>query len=215
MIYTSMENKLNSSSKRVLALAIYAGFFLSLACFASNLTNEYLKPLVFSFGLVFIILTGVELFTGDTIAIISAHGQKKIYVRLLVLSYIGNFIGCLICSLMMRLANMNLDIYQAITQTKTSYSAGTMFGKAVLCNICVTLAVYLYSLTSKIVTIMLPIYVFVMCGFEHSIANMFIFLSAPDPNVALVVKNLFFVTLGNLVAGMLFVPLLLKIKKMK
>lgn len=214
MIYTSMENKLKSSNRRILALAVYAGFFLSLACFASNLTNVYLKPLVFSFGLVFIILSGGELFTGNTIAIIKSQNIIKGYVRLLTLSYVGNFVGCLICSLLLRMGNINLDIYQDITQVKTSYGAGEMFAKAMLCNICVTLAVYLYSVTSKIVTIIIPIYVFVMCGFEHSIANMFIFLSASDPNLALVLKNLLFVSLGNLVSGMLFIPLLLKVKNL-
>ena len=95
----------------------------------------------------------------------------------------------------------------------------------ILCNILVCVAVLMtyrsVSVTGKIAALYLPILVFVLCGFEHSVANMYFIpaglLAAADPGYAQAalssgvsfdsltvmngIKNLISVSLGNLAGG--------------
>lgn len=63
------------------------------------------------------------------------------------------------------------------------------------------------SETGKLIIMFWCIFAFVIAGFEHSIANMGIFsityLASGDVSLPLVFRNLFWVTLGNMVGGSL------------
>jgi len=117
----------------------------------------------------------------------------------------------------------------ASAHAKTALPAFEALVRGVLANILVCLAVWLCfsarTVTDKIMAIVLPVAAFVAAGFEHSIANMYgltIALmikhgaqpefwqtigrtSAASPHLTLagVVANLLWVTLGNIIGGML------------
>lgn len=90
-----------------------------------------------------------------------------------------------------------------------------------LCNVLVCLAVWMAqagrSVVDKVVVIIFPITAFVACGFEHSIANMFLipmgFVEGSKSfssrcrvdQLCRIYKNLVPVILGNLAGGSLFV----------
>ena len=92
-----------------------------------------------------------------------------------------------------------------------------LFSKAILCNICVCVAIWcgarLKSEGAKLVMCFCCVTTFVTCGFEHSIANMtFLSIGLMNPNGAAVslmgmIYNLVIVTLGNMVGGIVFVAL--------
>ena len=86
--------------------------------------------------------------------------------------------------------------------------------KAILCNILVCLAVWVAmgstSLGGKAVACFAPVMLFVLCGFEHSIANMYfiptgLFLGAEGDIGAFLLNNLLPVTIGNILGGALIV----------
>ena len=101
-----------------------------------------------------------------------------------VVSYIGNFVGCLILSLIFVWAGASgtADYFAGFINGKLSIPAGQMFFRAVLCNFFVCLAVLcgikLKSESGKFLMIVICISGFVVSGFEHCIANMGIFTVA-------------------------------------
>ena len=110
------------------------------------------------------------------------------------------------------------------------------FVSGILCNILVCLAIFMAGsakdVAGKILAIFFPIWVFVISGFEHCVANMYyipagIFAAQNDAYVAKAqdlygitseqieslcvsgfVNNLFPVTIGNIAGGMFFVGLI-------
>ena len=103
-----------------------------------------------------------------------------------LLAYAGNVIGCLGTLLLVTWAGIG-DLGDGavgetairIAQAKADLSIGEAFARGVLCNALVCLAVWLAmggrSVADKILAILFPITAFVAIGFEHSIANWFLF----------------------------------------
>jgi formate/nitrite transporter len=157
---------------------------------------------VFPVGLILIILTGMELVTGDMMLLPIAISQKKAsFLQLLKVwfwVYIGNLIGSLIYAGIMvygplQSFNTQTGAWTANAFGKTAihiaeakvlpYMAGGALGwlsclvKGIGCNWLVNLAV-IGSLTStsvlgKFFMIWFPIMAFVASGFEHCVANMY------------------------------------------
>jgi len=181
-------------------LAILAGIYIAFGGVFSTLvatqTNsvwpygfvKMLQGLVFSLGLILVIIGGAELFTGNMLMIIPFL-QRKISIgellRNWVSVYLGNFIGSLILALMIVLSGFpNFsnglvgETMVKIADAKLHYSFLQAFMLGTLCNILVCLAVWLCyaanSLVDKAVAIIFPVSAFIAAGFEHSIANMFL-----------------------------------------
>jgi len=189
---------------------------------------------VFPVGLIAIVLTGMELFTGDCMLVPMASLQRKavwskvLYVWFWV--YIGNFVGSLFWAYLMVVGpfsngGVGLSVYGqtavAIAEAKIlPYQAAggiglwSAFMKGIGCNLLVNLAILLAfsskNMIGKFFGIWFPIMAFVSSGFEHCIANMF-FIPAgiwAGANVTwgqFFVWNLIPVTIGNIVGGLLFI----------
>jgi len=175
---------------------IYIGFggvFSTLVATQTNSVWPYgfvkmLQGLVFSLGLILVIIGGAELFTGNMLMIIPFL-QRKISIGELLRNwgsvYLGNFIGSLILALMIVLSGFpNFsnglvgETMVKIADAKLHFSFLQAFMLGTLCNILVCLAVWLCyaanSLVDKAVAIIFPVSAFIAAGFEHSIANMFL-----------------------------------------
>lgn len=178
-------------------LAVLAGAFIALgANFATTVWTDnglsyglsrLLGGVVFSLGLILVIVGGAELFTGNSL-IIMAWASHKVRTRELarnwVLVYVGNFVGAGMTALGMYLSQQwTFDAYKVgatalnIANTKTSLDFVPAFMLGVFCNALVCLAVWLCfsarTTTDKILSIIPPIAAFIAAGFEHSIANMY------------------------------------------
>jgi formate transporter len=197
-------------------------------------TVRVLGGLVFSLGLVIVLVGGAELFTGNNL-IVMAWASGKISTREVIrnwlIVYCGNLVGALGLVVLVFLSHhpdMNGGrIGLSVVNTaigKISPDVVTLFFKGVLCNLLVCLAVWLAyagrSVTDKIVGLILPVSAFVAAGFEHCIANMYFLplawllvetgqlpagLDASAVTIAGIVHNLVPVTLGNIVGGSGFV----------
>ncbi len=160
-----------------------------------------LAGLVFSLGLILVIVGGAELFTGNNL-IVMAWASGKVrgleVLRNWIIVYIGNFFGAVGTAGLMFFTKQYTFGSNAvgITALKTAVSkCDFTFIQAValgiMCNGLVCLAVWLTysarSTTDKILAIVFPITAFVAAGFEHSIANMYyipyaLFIKFYDPN---------------------------------
>ena len=116
----------------------------------------------------------------------------------------------------MMTATVTTPAAAAIAVAKTSKTFAAAFAGGVLCNWLVTMAVYMASgcsdLVSKMVAIWFPISAFVALGFEHSVANMFMIPLGMAKGAEVTVgtfllKNLLPVTLGNIAGAVLFTVL--------
>lgn len=247
--------KSGGSFLRLLILGFLAGAFIALAGAGSNTAafNLLLDPetfglgkvlagTIFTVGLIMVILTGAELFTGNVL-ILAAVADKRVsmgqMLRNWLIVYIGNLLGAVAIAAAIYYSGQlggGDSMLGAFTLKTAVAKVGLGFGKAfvlgILCNWLVCVAVWISfsagSVAGKIGAIFFPIWLFVTCGFEHSVANMYfipagIFAKANETFAAksglaaealehldwisFFTDNLLPVTLGNIVGGGVFVAL--------
>ncbi|CAF3738458.1 unnamed protein product [Rotaria sp. Silwood1] len=186
--------------------------------------HKLLQGIVFPIGLVLIVITGADLFTGNTmILIISTLHRKTTWFDLIlswIISFFGNLIGCLFFQyiLVYYAGLLSNDPYRLFTiqlaETKGNIKWYEIFLRGIGGNWLVCLSLWLASsareLYSKILGIYLPICVFIVVGYEHSIANMFtvqmgMILGANLSIGKYILHVLIPVTLGNIIGGGIFV----------
>jgi len=191
--------KANMGWRNLLLLSILAGAFISLgAIFSTVVTtsggvalpfgiSRLAGGLVFSLGLILVVIAGAELFTGNNL-IVMAWASKTVSTKLLlrnwVIVYAGNFIGAVTTAGFMLFTRQYLFSNGAvglnilnIAQNKCGLHFAEAFALGVFCNALVCLAVWLCfactTTTDKILAVIFPVSAFVACGFEHCIANMY------------------------------------------
>lgn len=211
---------------QLLTLAILAGAFIALgaAGFTAVMAGadmgfgpaRLLGGLVFSLGLILVMVAGAELFTGNAL-IVMAWVDGKVAVSELLRNWAyafgGNTLGALAVVQLMALSGLLAgapgETARAIAEAKVNIGLVEALARGILCNMLVCLAVWLTfaarSVADKILAILFPIAGFVLMGFEHSIANIYLIpagwaAGAPvDP--AGFFGNLVPVTIGNLLGG--------------
>jgi formate transporter len=170
---------------------IYIGFggeFFTMVTHKSGLAygmNSLVGGLVFSLGLILVVIAGAELFTGNTLMVMGfADGVigASALLRSWAIAFAGNIVGALALVGVMYLSRQwsldgNLVGARALLIANAKVNLGFVdaFARGILCNALVVLAVWLCfgarSTTDKILAIIFPITAFVASGFEHSIAN--------------------------------------------
>lgn len=236
-VVTAGENKANMPWDRTFILSIVAGAYIALGgvlalrvggavpgVLASNpgLQRLLLGLVGLPTGLTFVLATGGELFTGNTMMLTSALLAGRVKVARLLqnwgLSFLGNLLGSLlVVKLVLACGVLSVGGPAAgMAAMKVGLGFKMAFWRGVVCNWLVCLAVYMSSgagdLVSKFVAIVLPISAFVAMGMEHSVANMFFIpmgmkLGAEVSVKQFLVGNLLPVTLGNIFGGAVLVAL--------
>ncbi len=181
---------------KMLLLGILAGAFIAFAAAGSNVgvyaieptgIQKYFAGLLFPAGLMLVLLCGAELFTGNSLIIISVlDGKVKpgAMFKNWFFVYFGNFIGAvLIATMVLAIPQLtygagDLGAFTIkIASGKVSLSFGAAFISGILCNWLVCLAVWMAAaakdVVSKIFAALFPIWLFVTSGYEHSVANMY------------------------------------------
>lgn len=237
--------KAKRSGIELFILAVFAGALIALGSAATN-TASYgvadvglartICGLLFPFGLCMVIVTGAELFTGNSLIIISVLEHRCSVPEMLrnwIIVYLGNFVGGIFiawsCAMFGQLdyGNGALAVYTIkIAVGKCGISAGKAVIFGVLCNVLVCLGV-LMAMSAKdtagrLMGAFIPVSYFVICGFEHCVANMYYItagmMAAANPHYAelaaragldlsgltlgnFLIGNLLPVTLGNILGG--------------
>lgn len=216
--------------------AMLAGMFIALGSFAAmciggfataagSTAVKFLVSLVFAAALSLVIAAGCELFTGNNLVLGAASLNRTVSWRdtalLWFVCYVGNLLGSWVLILIFQATGITgneaiASFFVTTAQSKIGQGALALFARGILCNICVCLAVWcsvrLKNEAARLIMVVWCILIFMICGFEHSIANMTIIGTAllnttQDVTLSGYVWNLFFVTLGNMVGGTVFVAL--------
>lgn len=217
---------LNDNFGKYFMRAVVAGFFIIAAMIFSNVVGnifsgespawgKFLSACVFALAVLLISMIGGELFTGNNFVMAFGAFDKKVswkdVGKVWLVSYIGNFIGCVILGLIFVLAGASgtADYYASFIPNKLALSGSVMFFRAILCNFFVCLGVLcgikLKEESSKVPMIILCIAAFVISGFEHCVANMgnfFVaYLLVPGLSLSAMLRSMVIVTMGNIVGG--------------
>lgn len=200
---------------RVFWSAILAGVSISLGgTVFLSVENKPLGAFLFAVGLFMICVQGWHLYTGK---IGTLPGQRPSYLGELIVIWLGNLAGA--CGLGGLLLLTRLDGLRekaaALCAVKLSDHALSVLLLSFCCGFLVQAAVWIYrsakNPAAAIAGVFLPIMVFILCGFEHCVANMFYFtVGGAWSGHALVWMLL--MTLGNSLGGLL-VPFMAKLLK--
>lgn len=228
--------KVKLSAVKMLILGAFAGMFIGFAGIASTTSSATIEnasiarlvsACVFPAGMAMVLIAGSELFTGNNLIMI-AFLEKKIRLMDMLKNwffvYIGNFIGASFVAVLVVYGHTP-GLYDgklaekmvAAAQTRVVQTFPEAFIRGILCNILVCIAVWAAfaakKVSGKLLMSFWPVMLFVLCGFEHSIADMYFgvagLLTAQEYGIAakgltwgsFLLKNLLPVTLGNLVGG--------------
>ena len=214
--------------------SITAGFFIAFGSFvtftlgtplnaAGSPMLKAVQAFAFAAALSLVIMAGAELFTGNNMVLGSASFNGCIpwgkTVKAWILCYVGNILGSLLGVAGFQLTGVpkgDIGAYFAqVAAAKMSLTPVQLLVRGIFCNILVCLAVWcalkMKSESGKLIMVFWCIFVFMICGFEHSVANMSILavglLNAGDAAVSIggYFYNLLFVTIGNMIGGVFFV----------
>jgi len=143
--------------------------------------------MTFATGLMMVVLTGAELFTGNVMMSFAVIEKKISFAKLLrnwTIVYFGNLVGSIILASLIYFSGCSHNSHEALgvmglttAYTKASLPLVEAFTRGILCNWLVCLAIWMASssrhVIGKIFAIFFPIMTFVASGYEHSIANMY------------------------------------------
>lgn len=186
-----------------------AGLFIALGAMGAQMApDKFLGAAIFPVGLILCYFVGGDLFTGKNLLIGKVYNKELSlvkFIKKLLSFYIGNLVGAGIVGSFVNLTNIIPNTEQALY--KTTLAPHVIIAKAIFCNVCVCLAVYAAQRqenpTAKIILLYFPTMLFVLCGFEHCVANMY-YLSATGNGVfsgGFWYSQLFSV-IGNLIGGL-------------
>ncbi len=174
--------------------------------------NKYVGAFFFSIALLMICIHGFSLYTGKVGFLPEKCGKEELSV--LFLGLLGNTVAVILCGWALRYAIPTMG-----TAALKLYDAKLLQGllpaliRSVFCGILMYFAVATFKKDKNIVGILFCIPVFILSGFEHSVADMFYFAASGEVSLKAFVYILIVIA-GNSIGGML-VPLLSKIGKGK
>lgn len=228
---------------KMFLLAVLAGAYIALAGLGASVASagaesagagRLLSACVFPAGLTMVLLAGSELFTGNCLILIPVLHREvspAAFVRNLVVVYLGNTLGGILVAAGAVYSRI-FDLFGggmaagaiSTAAAKCALPFGIAFLRGIFCNLLVCLAVWMAmaakDTAGKVAALFFPIFLFVLCGFEHCVANLYYIpaglLALGDPAWAALAGdvsaltwgnflfgNLLPVTLGNLLGGMI------------
>lgn len=188
--------KVKTPGIKLFIKAIFAGMMIAFGAAGSQVASHTMVGVgltrlvagaVFPMGLMMVVLTGAELFTGDCLMGMAAV-RKEIkwsqMLRVMAIAYIGNLVGALIIVGLVSLSgqlNYSDGMLAAYTiktaLAKSSLSFASAFSSGILCNILVCAAVIMAvaskDVPGKLLSCFFIILLFIVSGYEHCVANMF------------------------------------------
>lgn len=244
--------KVKKRKRTQLLLGFLAGMFIAFAAYSGTMAMHSVESVgparvlggaIFPVGLMLVIFLGAELFTGNCLVAMAVL-DKKVRVRDMFINLGVVFISNLLGALFIVVLCFASGLWDTSGGLLGAYTINTALNKAtlapiealssgILCNILVCGSILVMTMstdmTGKIWGIFFTIMAFVVCGFEHSVANMYYLLAglfaklnphyvavAMDTyglttkqidslNILTCLESTLYVSVGNMIGGMVFV----------
>lgn len=201
-----------------LADGVLSGIFLCVGCCVSmSVDSKPLGAFLFSLGLCAIIIFKFGLFTGKAgyMAV-----KPPSYIGEVALTFAGNATGAAIGGFLLNLTKLGLNLSEkaaAVTATKFADTPISIFVLAIVCGILMFTAVDGNKRACEegnnvmgLFLVVLPVMVFIMCGFNHCIADTCYFFISRCANASGALKYFVCAVLGNAI-GCMFIPMMKKL----
>lgn len=198
---------------RTLVYGILAGISISIGgTVFLSVENKVLGALFFTVGLFTVCTFGFNLYTGKVCYVFE---KDKAYALDLPVMWLGNLIGTFVTAQLLMCTRLGVSLREraaAVCEPKLTDDLLSIFILAVFCNVLIFIAVDGFNKNpheiGKYLSLFFGVVVFILCGFEHCVANMFYFSMAGVWNLR-TFGYLIIMTIGNGVGGVL-IPLLRK-----
>lgn len=150
--------------------SIWGGIMISIGSTVYlNCPNKVIGAFLFSIGLITIMIFGFKLYTGEI-----GYIRKPNEIPYTLTVIIGNCIGCLLILI------MPTNNVEQIISDKLACYLPYVFGKAVICGIIIYVCVVAYRTTQNWYITLLGVPTFILCGAEHSIADLCFLIAARE-----------------------------------
>lgn len=174
-----------------------AGIAISIGCLAYlSVENHVIGAFLFSLGLLLVCTNDYQLFTGKL-----CYARKPIDFLELVGIWLGNLVGCAMVAGIVWLSRPELIQVAKEVVDKKPHNFLSIILMGFMCNLLIFFAVNGFKTNKhkvgKYFVLILCVMVFILCGFEHCIANAFYMLLADVVSVRFLLLN----TLGNFLGG--------------
>lgn len=214
---------------KTLILAVLAGCFIAFGGALSTAASKgfegtqaaLVKGAVFPLGLILVVVCGAELFTGNNLLLLPVLNKNIKPSAMFVnwgIVYGGNLIGSVLIAVLVVFGSGGAGAQSIVdaAAAKCNLDFGMALLRGILCNMLVCLAVWAATACKnpgeKILAVYLPVFAFVVLGFEHSVANMYYLsagliagaqygIAADGLDIGMALLNLLAATLGNLIGG--------------
>lgn len=144
-----------------------------------SIENKVIGASLFSIGLSGVLIYNLNLYTGKIGYLITNFNLK--YIKELIITLIGNFIGACSVGFILRYTRIYDNIYEKsliLANTKLNDNILSIFILSIFCGLLMYYAVNGFKKQTdfgKYLVVYLGVAVFILCGFEHCIANMYYF----------------------------------------
>lgn len=172
-----------------------------------SVEDKLTGSVLFTVGLFTICIFGLHLFTGKVCYVFE---RDRDYALDLPVIWLGNLAGTWLSAqavLLTRIGPALAERAAALCRTKLGDTPGSVFVLAVFCNLLIYIAVEGFNQAphelGRYLALFFGVVVFILCGFEHCVANMYYFTVAGVWN-GRTLGYLLIMTLGNAVGGILF-----------
>ncbi len=196
---------------KVFTGAVLAGISIALGGLVFlSVDNKVIGSALFTIGLFTVCTFGLNLFTGKVCYVFQSD---RTYALMLPVIWLGNLAGTgltALCASLTRSGPALAEKAQALCQAKLNDSFVSLFFLGVLCNVFIYIAVEGYKNNpheaGKYLALLFGVMVFILCGTEHCVADMFYFWMGRVWSGHAVLCILV-ITAGNAAGGVIF-PLL-------
>lgn len=200
----------------ILIKSILAGIMIGIGgTIYLSLDDKIVGSILFAIGLFIIVVYSFNLYTGKIGYLINNFNKK--YIRELIITLIGNFIGTLFVGFILkytRIYTMISEKAKTLADIKLNDTLISILILSFFCGMLMYLAVNTYKEVKdigKYLAVFLGVIVFILCGFEHCIANMYYFSVSSTWSLNTLLYLLVMI-LGNSLGGIL-IPLCNKVIK--
>lgn len=161
--------------------SILAGFVIGIGgTVYLSCDNRYIGAFLFSIGLLLVLIYEFDLYTGK----VPYMKLKRASVKRVAVALIGNTIGAFITGIIFSFTNLELSQKAAALCNRKLSEGLRVAVLAIMCNVLIFFAIDIWhksewnsdmKVALRALMVVLCIMVFILCGFEHSIANIFYF----------------------------------------
>ena len=183
--------------------SILAGMLIGCGCLAYVvIENKHIGSFLFSLGLLTIIIKEYNLYTGKV-----GNWIPKDTLKLLVM-FLLNAFGTALVAYLFTFTRANIDAIYPLVEAKVNDNLLSIFILACGCGAMMHIACFNFAVKNHPLYVIMPIMFFILCGFEHCVANAGFFAMAKTPLTLDLIIKIAVMVVGNAIGSLIFARLI-------